>query len=217
MKNRTTQDDRREKEQIQMFGLNSLQGRSNKYIPDATLEVQGREYEIELKTGDIERKSVSTSRNVTLKTLDRYSKLWWIFSEYQKETTGFSFTGEHYILHGSQLQEWIDKQKVKLMTGTKAYAGINDWKLCKEILQDKVDEDVLERIDKCFRNNGLNDPKISWKYIETHGIKLHEQDMKQQIVDVISNHNTIGKCRKVYFKDSQVGELKQEDFRFPVW
>ena len=38
---------------------------------------------------------------------------------------------------------------------------------------------------------------------------------------VVEKHSTYEKsnveCRKVYLKDSEVGEIKQEDFRFPIW
>ena len=63
---RTTQDDARENEQIRLFGLTPLQGRSNKYIPDATLGRMESSTKIELKTSDIVKKQVSTARNVTL-------------------------------------------------------------------------------------------------------------------------------------------------------
>ena len=55
---RVTQDDARENDQIRLFGLTPLQGRSNKYIPDATVVVGGIEHLIELKTSDIAKKQV---------------------------------------------------------------------------------------------------------------------------------------------------------------
>ena len=91
---RTTQDDARENAQIELFELTPLQGRSNKYIPDATLIVDGIEHMVELKTSDVVKKQVSTARNVTLPKLDEYRKVHWIFSQYQKTEDGFEFTGE---------------------------------------------------------------------------------------------------------------------------
>ena len=105
-----TQDDKREKAQIELFDLVETKGRSNKYLHDATLNLNGRMYRIELKTSDTEKGVVSTSRVVKLEKLEEYENLWWIFSKYYKTdqvSRGFDFTGEHYVLHGTDLKPWL--------------------------------------------------------------------------------------------------------------
>jgi len=170
---RTTQDDARENAQIDLFELSPLQGRSNKYIPDATVEIEGVKHEIELKTSDIVKKQVSTARNVTLSKLDEYRSVHWVFSQYQKTEEGFKFTGEHYYVHGEQLGPWLKKQKEKLLWGTKTYAGLEHWKQVKEVCQDKIDEAILIKLDNVLRKRGgLNDPKIGWTTIEEFGTKI---------------------------------------------
>ena len=85
---RTTQDDERENMQVKLFDLAPLQGRSNKYIPDAILAEGDIEHFIELKTCDARRKQVSTARNVTLNKIKEWEKVWWVFSSYQKDSKG---------------------------------------------------------------------------------------------------------------------------------
>ena len=81
---RVTQDDARETEQVSLFELNHLAGRSNKYIPDATITVDDVVYNLELKTSDVASKQVSTGRNVTIPKLETYRNVSWIFSQYKK-------------------------------------------------------------------------------------------------------------------------------------
>lgn len=184
---RTTQDDARENEQIRLFGLTPLQGRSNKYIPDATLVVNGVEHKIELKTSDIVKKQVSTARNVTLPKLDEYRKVHWIFSQYQKTEEGFEFTGEHYYAHGTHLDPWLENQKEKLMWGTKTYAGLGHWEQVKEACQDKIDEDTLTRLDNVLRKRGgLNDPKIGWATIKKIGVRIDMSRPAQHLQELLS-------------------------------
>ena len=171
---RTTQDDARENAQISLFDLNPLQGRSNKYIPDATIDIDGQLYEIELKTSDVVKKQVSTARNVTLPKLDEYRKVWWVFSQYQKTEAGFEFTGEHYVLSGGSLEPWFIKQADKISWGTKTYGGLEHWNVCKKLLEKQVSQDTLQRLDNSFHKKGcgLNDPKISWRDVMAYGTKI---------------------------------------------
>ncbi len=63
---RPTQDDGRENEQIRVFGLKALKGRSNKYIPDAERIADREIYTFELKTYDNDKQLVTTARNVKM-------------------------------------------------------------------------------------------------------------------------------------------------------
>ncbi len=184
---RVTQDDARENAQIELFELKQLQGRSNKYIPDATIIVDGIKHEIELKTSDVDKKQVSTARNVTLPKLDEYRKVHWVFSQYQKTEDGFDFTGEHYYAHGTQLEPWLAKQKEKLLGGTKTYAGLRHWEQVREVCRGQVDEAILTKLGNVLHKRaGLNDPKIMWSAVEKLGTKIDMLRPTQHLRELIS-------------------------------
>lgn len=180
---RTTQDDARENRQIEIFELNPTKGRSNKYIPDATLEINGETVNIELKTSDEKRKRVSTGRDVSFSKLDNWRSLNWVFSQYRKTKDGFEFTGEHYFARGRDLEPWFAKQEKKIREGTKTYAGYQDWEDCKTLLDGKVDKDMLDKLDYSFQKKGcaLNDPSIAWSEIETLGTKLDPDNLPDSL------------------------------------
>lgn len=176
---RTTQDDARENGQIEIFELNATKGRSNKYIPDATLQINGETVNIELKTSDEKRKRVSTGRDVNLTKLDNYRSFNWIFSQYRKTKDGFEFTGEHYFARGKDLEPWFAKQEKKIREGTKTYAGYQDWEDCKTLLEGRVDKIKLDKLDYNFQKKGcaLNDPSIAWSEIEKLGTRLDPDNL----------------------------------------
>tara|TARA_R100001594_G_scaffold105525_1_gene140075 strand:- start:1009 stop:1641 length:633 start_codon:yes stop_codon:yes gene_type:complete len=184
---RSTQDDSRETSQVELFQLTHLPGRSNKYTPDATIEVGNNLYQVELKTSDVEKKMVSTSRLVTLSKLDEYRNLIWIFSQYKKLDKGFEFTGEHYFLYGKQLDPWLEKQRVRILLGSKTYAGLDDWYRCKKVIKGLISEDTLERLDNTFTKHGcgLNDPRISWREVESFGTKIDITRPKEHIRELL--------------------------------
>jgi len=185
---RVTQDDARENHQISIFQLDALQGRSNKYIPDATVMVDGILHNIELKTSDVKKRQVSTSRNVTLPKLEEYKKVWWIFSQFERTTKGHVFTGEHYFMHGTDLIPWMEKQKRKILEGTPTYGGLNHWNQCLSLLEGKVEAATLARLSNSFNKKGcgLNDPKIGWSDIERYGIKLDPRRLADHLRELIS-------------------------------
>lgn len=184
---RVTQDDARENDQISMFQLNALQGRSNKYIPDATVMVGGVLHNIELKTSDVKKRQVSTSRNVTLPKLEEYKKVWWIFSQFERTTKGHVFTGEHFFAHGTDLIPWMEKQSKKILEGTPTYGGLNHWNQCLALLEGKVSEATLAKLDHSFHKKGcgLNDPKIGWADVEKYGIKLDSHRLAEHLRELI--------------------------------
>jgi hypothetical protein len=174
MSNRTTQDDERENMQINIFGLTALQGRSNKYTPDAIALVRGQQCLIELKTCDLKRKSVSTARGVTPEKINEWEKVWWIFSLYKKEENGEVSLVEHYLGDKNMLGGWFDKQRTRIQRGSKTYAGLGVWEEAHAILQETMNQKDLAKLNYSFRKKGLslNDPKIPWSYIQNNCIKL---------------------------------------------
>ena len=189
---RTTQDDIRENKQLKLFNLKALAGRSNKYIPDGTLKINNRQVSVELKTSDVKRKQVSTARNVTLKKLDEYEKVWWIFSQYEKTSKGQVLTGEHYICHGTDLKPWLDKQRTKLRQGTKTYAGLDIIDNMKRLCEGEISKEDLLRVDNLFHKRaGLNDPKIGWKTVVELGTKVDSNNPSKHIREIISQREPL--------------------------
>ena len=184
---RTTQDDERENMQVKLFDLAPLQGRSNKYIPDAILAEGDIEHFIELKTCDARRKQVSTARNVTLNKIKEWEKVWWLFSSYQKDSKGNVSLIEHYLGDKHMLQEWFNKQRTKITGGTKTYGGLASWEKAYNILSEHMDNDSLNKLDHTFRMRGvgLNDPKIPWSYIEANCTKLDNSDLPSSLRGLI--------------------------------
>ena len=185
---RTTQDDARENAQIELLKLTPLQGRSNKYIPDGTIMVDGTPELVELKTSDVEKKQVSTARNVTLPKIEEWQKVWWVFSQYKKTSQGFEFTGNHYAAHGTELDEWFELQRKKILQGTKTYGGLDHWEKAKAILSEhNMPQETIERLNNSFHKKGcgLNDPKIGWRTIEKLCVKLNEANPHDHFADII--------------------------------
>jgi len=170
---RTTQDDARENQQIALFDLLPRMGRSNKYTPDADLLCEGVIYEVELKTSDIVRKSISTARGVTFDKISEWRKVpVWIFSQYEKPNT---LTGEHFVLFPEQMEEYYKKLEDKIRKGSDKLAGLDDWDEAMEILKNSTfDKAKLDKLDYAFNHKGcaLNDPKIPWKYAMENGTRV---------------------------------------------
>ena len=189
---RTTQDDERENMQVELFDLTPLQGRSNKYIPDAILANGEEEHFIELKTSDERRRQVSTARNVTLAKIDEWEKVWWVFSLYRKDGKGKCSLVEHYLGDKDMLGEWFNQQRKKINEGTKTYGGLDSWQEAYGILLEHMDNTQLNKLDHTFRMRGmgLNDPKISWSYIERNCIKLDNDDLASDLRRLVLEKNT---------------------------
>jgi len=199
---RTTQDDERENMQVELFNLTPLQGRSNKYIPDAILEDGEEEYFIEFKTSEEKRRQVSTARNVTLDKIDEWEKVWWVFSLYRKDDKGKCSLIEHYLGDKDTLREWFNQQRRKINEGTKTYGGLESWQKAYNILSEHMDDTQLNKLDHTFRKRGmgLNDPKISWSYIERNCIRLDDGDLASDLRRLVVEKNTEKKSRLLMTK-----------------
>ena len=184
---RTTQDDARENMQVAMFDLEATAGRSNRYIPDAYINIGNQQCPIELKTCDVARKQVSTARNVTLAKIAEWEGVWWVFSSYRKTEDGVQLV-DHYLGNRAMLQDWFDKQKNKILNGTKTYAGLQSWHRAKDLLAEHMPPEELTRLSASFerRGVGLNDPKISWKYVEANCVKLDNKNLSVSLRKEIS-------------------------------
>ena len=189
---RTTQDDSREKKQIELFMLKELQGRSNKYIPDASVNIDGVEYFVELKSYDAERQQVSTARNVTMHKISLWREVMWVISEYKKTEGGFEFTGEHHLCFPEDLDPWFKRQEEKLLHGTKTYGGLNDWYAVRQAgTTFGLSQELLERVENVLtKRGGLNDPKISAPKFKMAGHKLNNNNLAHSLRHLIKNRRT---------------------------
>jgi len=188
------QDDKREEEQVRTFGLKPWpKKRSNTYIPDATIKIGGKEYNIELKTYNTERGLVSTARNVTLEKISRWEEVYWVFSEFEKapkSSGGFRFTGNHYFGDKHMLKPWFDKQREKLLEGTKTYGGLRHWNQAKKLLKGSMDKVTIDRLDNTIRKKGgLNDPSIPRGVLIEHCVKLDNDDLQGSLVKSIGKNS----------------------------
>ena len=187
------QDDKREEEQVRAFGLKRFhKKRSNTYIPDATIKIGSNEYDIELKTYNTERGLCSTARNVTLNKISSWEKVYWVFSEFEKDpksADGFRFTGNHYFGDKHMLKPWFDKQREKLLEGTKTYGGLRHWNQAKKLLKGSMDQPTIDRLDNIIRKKGgLNDPSIPRGVLVEHCVKLDNDDLQGSLVRIIGKN-----------------------------
>ena len=182
---RTTQDDGRENEQIRVFGLKALKGRSNKYIPDAELVTDRDVYTFELKTYDCDKQLISTARNVTMHKISEWRKVNWLFSEYCKTNDGFYLTGEHYLCSPEDMEPWFQEQEKKILEGTDFYGGLEDWCELKSLAQDKgfCDMKLLRIENTLTKRAGLNDPRIPTSRIKKN--KLNPENPQESLLDAL--------------------------------
>ena len=190
LKKRATQDDAREREQIKLFNLIRTKERSNRYICDGKILINGQVFDIELKTSDVEKKQVSTCRNLTVERVGEFSNLWFVFSEYKKVNSqkGFVFTGEHYIAHFTHLSGWFDRQVDKLLNGSEKYIGLNNWKSAEKILRNspEIDESTISKLKHSIEMRGLNNPKIPWlSVVVSCGIKIDHRRPQEHIREIL--------------------------------
>ena len=175
---RTTQDDGRENMQIEKFALTPGQGRSNGYIPDASLILNDKKFDIELKTFNNVKRQVSTCRNTNLKKINEYRNVpVWIISEYEKTQNGDVLTGCDYVLFPEDMEPWFQKQEHKINFGGKTYPGMVHWNQAKQILeQNSFDASILKKLDYMIqqKGSGLNDPKIGLNHLRDHGRLLDQ-------------------------------------------
>ena len=181
------QDDSREKEQIKIFGLEeySASNRGASYTPDAKLTVDGTTYEIELKTGNVSRKTFSTARGFD----ENKIKEWkhndvFIFSLYEKDQTslGFRFC-DHLMATPENLSFFFDHViKTTMTEGHAGKLGSSQYNaLIRPHLAETVCPDVLKKFDKTVKVGcQYNDPKVSWKKLLMSGAVLVDKQRPQE-------------------------------------
>ena len=174
---RSTNDNEREGKQAKLFELKLRGGRSNKYTPDADIELGDQAYSFELKTLAHKGNGVSTARGVKQKKVDEWRGVsFWIFSEYEPPN---ELTGEHWILSASEMESFFVGVEEKLHVGSKTLAGLNDWAAAVAVLEGTgFDKELLKKLDYAFVDKGcaLNDPKIPLHYVRENGTKIQRKE-----------------------------------------
>lgn len=171
------QDDRREAQMRLRFGLReSGPGRMG---ADAIDEF-GNSFELKSAT----RSGVTTGRDLGMHTLQRYRTRYWIICRGDNRRQAGFVIGECRLMSPNMLEDWFQRIEARL----------------------RPDLDLLDRVLAAMRDGGfaaaeiqrleylanrgttLNNPKIEWHYVETHGIRIDANDPQGHLKRLVSEH-----------------------------
>jgi len=160
---RKPQDRDREDALRELFELEPAN--QNRTGPDALDEV-GRYYELKSTTRD----RVSTARDVGQEHLKKWRQLNWIVGRGQYSGKTFEF-GSTYVLTPTQMEPWFRAIEAKITQDDALFVRALDVLEANGFTQAERD-----RIRRAFRRGVLlNDPKITWGYIQTHGVEIRHR------------------------------------------
>ena len=164
---RKPQDRDREDGLRKIFELR--QANHNRTGPDATDE-KGRLYELKSTTRD----RVSSARDVGVDHLTKWRQLNWIFGRGNYKGRAFDFE-QIYFLTPAQMEPWFSVMEAKLT---------RDDALFKRVLRVLAAHGFTpaerDRVQLAFRRGVLlNDPKIPWGYVQTHGVRIDSNHARQ--------------------------------------
>ena len=188
---RTTQDDGRENKQIKLFGLTAAKGRSNKYTSDASVTYNGKKYMLELKSSDVTKGNISTSRDFGRDKIEAWKiNDGFIFSQFRKTEEGDELTGEHVFCTHEQLRPFYDKQIEKQNEGVADRAGLSEWEGVYDILEEHLTPREAARIERTFEwGTKLNDPKMRWSKLKEWGTLLDAQNPRKHLRELLTQEN----------------------------
>jgi hypothetical protein len=156
------QDSVRENQLIQMFKLKKAKGRLG---ADAFDEYQNP---FELKTATI--KSVGTGRDVSFEMIANWKKRYWIIAKGINLKSGFVIE-KIYFLSPSMMEGALKKIEDHMTPDLQLKDKVIG--ILKKQIPVQFSTDEIERINYLmFRGSTLNNPKIPWHYIESHGILI---------------------------------------------
>jgi len=189
-----SQDDMRENKQIGIFGLERMSktNRGSEYTSDARLILDGKEYSLELKTG--QKGSFSTARGMCREKLNEWQTKndYYIFSQHQydKKHPDDFFFKRHVVCKFENLKFWADKViDAVQVSGHAGKIGRDQYfELMRPLLVGKIDDEMLEKLDKTVNvGTEYNDPKINLNKIVANGGKElnPEGDLQQQLCDYV--------------------------------
>jgi hypothetical protein len=150
-----------------MFELE--QANHNRTGPDA-VDGKGRLYELKSTTRD----RVSSARDVGLDHLRKWRQLNWIFGRGNYEGRAFKFE-EIYLLTPAQMEPWFEIIEEKITEDDALFARI-----LRVLKKEGFTVAERERVQRAFRRGVLlNDPKIRWTYVQTHGVRIERNHAKE--------------------------------------
>jgi hypothetical protein len=158
-----------------MFELH--QANHNRTGPDAS-DGEGRLFELKSTTRD----RVSSARDVGMDHLAKWRQLNWIFGRGTYRGRHFGFE-EIYFLTPAQMEPWFTVIESKLT---------RDDALFERVLKvlERAGFGVMERerVQHAFRRGVLlNDPKIPWGYVRTHGARI-DGDYAKRLRQLVSQN-----------------------------
>jgi len=157
---RVVQDDIRERQLADLLRLERSAGRTGSDARDES----GNRYELKTTT----RGGVTTGRDLGLDYLERMRRSYLICARGQQGLT-FRFE-EIYFLAPSMMQTWIDIYYLRLTT---------DRDLVESALETLAAAafpgDITRLRQICYRGFTINNPKIPWKYVHDHGVRLEDE------------------------------------------
>jgi len=160
---RKPQDRDREDALRKLFDLE--QANQNRTGPDAVDET-GRYYELKSTTRD----RVSTARDVGPEHLKKWRKLHFIFGRgvYAGKTFKFEKT---YVLTPVQMEPWFNGIEAKITQDDALFA-----RALNVLEANGFTPAECDRVRRAFRRGVLlNDPKITWGYIQNHGVEIRRK------------------------------------------
>jgi len=167
------QNQAREQQIALMFGLELSLRRLG---PDAQDE-NGNPYELKSTT----KGGIGTGRDVSIQMLQEWRRRYWVVGKGVNLVSGFRFD-EIYFLSPEMVKGRLNEIEEKIRP---------DLELCDEVverLQDHFSDEQLERVSYLMsRGATLNNPKISWKYIQQNGVKI-EGNYANRLRELVKQH-----------------------------
>ena len=176
------QNNVRERRLVEILGLTPLQGRAGADAVDA----QGNRFE--LKTGT--RGDITTARDVGPDTLAHYRTLYWVVARGRNLRTGFVID-EVYFLAPRMLEDWFRDIERRYFDRDQALI-----QAALGILRGAGFTGDLDRLAYLLnRGMTLNNPKIPWHYVRSHGVRLNlSNDPRNQVVNLVAQYPISRQC-----------------------
>jgi hypothetical protein len=134
------------------------------------MDEKGRLYELKSTTRD----RVSSARDVGMGHLTKWRRLNWIFGRGNYRGRTFDFE-QIYFLTPAQMEPWFSVMEEKITRDDALFERV-----LKVLQRSGFTVEEREHVRLAFRRGVLlNDPKIPWGYIQTHGVRIDNDHAKQ--------------------------------------
>lgn len=172
-KRKTVQDDDRERQMAELFGLKRVDSR----IGVDAIDELGNEYE--LKTTS--KGSVSTARDFGPSHIDKWADKIWIVGLGRNFNTGFKFD-EFRVLLPTDMKPWLDIYRLQFESHEELHARV------VELIKTGCSAQEVALIKRQLsRGKLLNDPNIPHKHIVEYGVKV-DSDHANRLRDIVSRY-----------------------------